>query len=198
VFSLDALDNIMVGIAVPQIQRDLNTSTAAAQWVVSAYVLSFGGFLLLGGRLSDMIGRRRVFLTGMAVLAMGSLLGGIAQVDLLVVIARFLMGFGAALTAPSTLSIIAGTFPEGPQRNRALGTYTACGAFGYSTGVIVGGLLTELSWRWTFMLPVPVAVLAMIGATFLIPRDERRTGPRRNYDVPAPSPSLRRCSCSST
>ncbi|MGH3875859.1 MAG: MFS transporter [Actinophytocola sp.] len=184
-FSLDALDNIMVGIAVPQIQSELGMSTPAAQWVVSAYVLGFGGFLLLGGRLSDLVGRRRMFLVGLAVLAIGSFAGGIADSGTLVIVARFAMGIGAALTAPATLSIIVGNFPEGPQRNRALGIYTACGAVGYSTGVIVGGLLTELSWRWTFMLPVPVALAALIGGLVLVPRDAARprTEGRRHYDV---------------
>jgi MFS family permease len=182
-FSLDALDNIMVGIAVPQIQDELDLSTAEAQWVVSAYVLSFGGFLLLGGRLSDLMGRRRVFLAGLAVLTVGSLLGGVSAVGILVIVARFLMGIGAALTAPSALAIIMSSFPEGPQRNRAIGIYTACGAFGYSTGAIIGGLLTELSWRWTFLLPVPVALAALIGAVYLVPKDVDSGARRRNYDV---------------
>ncbi|MCP3822713.1 MFS transporter [Streptomyces sp. A3M-1-3] len=182
-FSLDALDNIMVGIAVPQIKAELDMTTAAAQWVVSAYVLSFGGFLLLGGRMSDLLGRRRVFLAGLAILALGSFLGGVSTTGVLVIAARFVMGIGAALTAPSALSIIVSTFPEGPQRNRAIGIYTACGAFGYSTGVIVGGLLTELSWRWTFMLPVPVALAALVGGMFLVPRDPERGRDKRNYDV---------------
>ncbi|MEU8542360.1 MFS transporter [Streptomyces sp. NPDC048717] len=182
-FSLDALDNIMVGIATPQIKDEFGMSTSGAQWVVSAYVLGFGGFLLLGGRMSDLLGKRRVFLWGLAVLAAGSLLGGLADTGLLVVAGRFVMGVGAALTAPSALSIVVGTFPEGPQRNRALGIYTACGAVGYSIGVVVGGALTQAGWRWTFMLGVPVALAAFAGALALVPRDPAHDGSRRHYDA---------------
>lgn len=112
-FSLDALDNIMVGIAVPPIQADLGMSTAAVQWVVSAYVLGFGGFLLLGGRMSDLLGRRRVFIVGAVLFAFGTLAGGLATDGLVVIVARFVMGIGAAFTAPAALAIIISTFPEG-------------------------------------------------------------------------------------
>ncbi|MEU0054548.1 MFS transporter [Streptomyces sp. NPDC006309] len=182
-FSLDALDNIMVGIATPQIKDEFDMSTSAAQWVVSAYVLGFGGFLLLGGRMADLLGRRRVFLTGLTVLAAGSLAGSLATSGFVVIVGRLVMGIGAALTAPSALSIVVGNFPEGPQRNRALGIYTACGAVGYSIGVVVGGALTQASWRWTFALSVPVAVAALIGALVLVPRDPAHDGTKRHYDA---------------
>ncbi|MGW2840093.1 MFS transporter [Streptomyces sp. NPDC001493] len=182
-FSLDALDNIMVGIATPQIKAEFDLSNSAAQWVVSAYVLGFGGFLLLGGRMSDLLGRRRVFLTGLVVLIVGSLAGGIANDGTVVVVGRLVMGIGAALTAPSALSIVVGNFPEGPQRNRALGIYTACGAVGYSIGVVVGGSLTQVSWRWTFILSVPVALAALIGALILVPKDAPHDGSKRHYDA---------------
>ncbi|MEU6737183.1 MFS transporter [Streptomyces physcomitrii] len=181
-FSLDALDNIMVGIATPQIKDEFDMSTSAAQWVVSAYVLGFGGFLLLGGRMSDLLGKRRVFLVGLTVLAAGSLAGGLATDGLMVIISRLVMGIGAALTAPSALSIVVSNFPEGPQRNRAIGIYTACGAVGYSIGVVVGGALTQASWRWTFMLSVPVAIAALIGALLLVPKDQPHNGSKRHYD----------------
>ncbi|WP_188269985.1 MULTISPECIES: MFS transporter, partial [unclassified Streptomyces] len=182
-FFLDALDNIMVGIAVPPIQADLGMSTESVQWVVSSYVLGFGGFLLLGGRMADLLGRRRMFLLGVAVFAVGSLVGGLTGEGIVVIVARFVMGIGAAFTAPASLSIIITNFREGPQRNRAVGIYTACGAVGYSTGVIVGGALTSISWRWTFLLPVVVAVIAFAGAVWLVPRDPR--GERRGgkFDV---------------
>ncbi|GAA2156272.1 MFS transporter [Kitasatospora kazusensis] len=180
---LDALDNIMVGIAVPPIKAELGMSTASVQWVVSSYVLGFGGFLLLGGRMADLLGRRRVFLAAVAVFALGSLVGGIASDGTVLIVARFITGVGAAFTAPASLSIIVTTFTEGPQRNRALGIYTACGAVGYSTGVIAGGLLTELGWRWTFFLPVAVALAVLGGAFALVPRDPAYTGGPRNYDV---------------
>ncbi|MCW5254557.1 MULTISPECIES: MFS transporter [unclassified Streptomyces] len=182
-FFLDALDNIMVGIAVPPIQADLGMSTASVQWVVSSYVLGFGGFLLLGGRMADLLGRRRMFLMGVAVFAVGSLVGGLTNDGLVVIIARFVMGIGAAFTAPASLSIIITNFREGPQRNRAVGIYTACGAVGYSTGVIVGGALTEISWRWTFLLPVVVALVAFAGAVVLVPRDVRSTLGSGKFDV---------------
>ncbi|GAA1936812.1 MFS transporter [Kitasatospora viridis] len=182
-FSLDALDNIMIGIATPQIKNEFSMSTSGAQWVVSAYVLGFGGFLMLGGRFSDLLGRRRVFLTGLTVLALGSLLGGTATTGAVVIAGRLVMGIGAALTAPSALSIVVGNFPEGPQRNRALGIYTACGAVGYSIGVVVGGALTEASWRWTFVLSIPVAIAALVGALLLVPKDPANNGGERHYDV---------------
>jgi MFS family permease len=182
-FFLDALDNIMVGIAVPPIQAELGMSTASVQWVVSSYVLGFGGFLLLGGRMADLLGRRRIFLIGVAVFALGSLIGGVTDEGIVVIAARFVMGVGAAFTAPASLSIIVTSFPEGSQRNRALGIYTACGAVGYSTGVIVGGALTEISWRWTFLLPVAVAALAFAGAVVLVPRDVRAQRGEGGFDV---------------
>ncbi|MEE1758769.1 MULTISPECIES: MFS transporter [unclassified Streptomyces] len=182
-FFLDALDNIMVGIAVPPIQSDLGMSTESVQWVVSSYVLGFGGFLLLGGRMADLLGRRRMFLMGVAIFAVGSLVGGLTNEGLVVIIARFVMGIGAAFTAPASLSIIITNFAEGPQRNRAVGIYTACGAVGYSTGVIVGGALTEISWRWTFLLPVAVAILAFVGALVLVPRDPRTNLSGSKFDV---------------
>ncbi|MFJ7270889.1 MFS transporter [Streptomyces sp. NPDC099050] len=182
-FFLDALDNIMVGVAVPPIQADLGMTTAAVQWVVSAYVLGFGGFLLLSGRMADLLGRRRMFLWGVAIFAAGSMVGGITDDGLVVIIARFVMGVGAAFSAPASLSIILTHFPEGPQRNRAVGIYTACGAVGYSTGVIVGGALTEINWRWTFLLPVVVAVFTFIGAMALVPRDIKTDRAGGTFDV---------------
>ncbi|MER6996197.1 MFS transporter [Streptomyces sp. NPDC000410] len=182
-FFLDALDNIMVGIAVPPIQADLGMTTESVQWVVSSYVLGFGGFLLLGGRMADLLGRRRMFLIGVGIFAVGSLIGGLTDDGLIVIAARFVMGIGAAFTAPASLSIIVTSFPEGAQRNRALGIYTACGAAGYSTGVIVGGALTEINWRWTFLLPVAVALIAFVGALALVPRDDAAARGERKLDV---------------
>lgn len=180
---LDALDNAMVGIAVPPIQSDLGMSTASVQWVVSSYVLGFGGFLLLGGRMADLLGRRKVLLVAVAVFALASLAGGLATDGALVIAARFVMGVSAAFTAPAGLAIIMSTFPEGPQRNKAVSIYTACGAAGFSMGLIFGGLLTEIGWRWTFLLPVPVAVGVFLGALALVPRDPARGAGRRKYDV---------------
>jgi MFS family permease len=180
---LDALDNAMVGIAVPPIKADLGMSTAAVQWVVSAYVLGFGGFLLLGGRMADLLGRKRVLLAALAVFAAASLVGGLAQDGTVVIVARFVMGMSAAFSAPAGLAIIVTTFAEGPARNRAVSIYTACGATGFSLGLIAGGLLTEIGWRWTFLLPVLIALLVLVGVSILVNRDAPRQH-RGGYDVP--------------
>src|SRR5205823_4819034 len=154
---LDALDVSMVGVALPSIRTDLHMSTSSLQWVVSAYVLGYGGFLLLGGRAADLFGRRRVFLVALGVFVVASALGGIATDGNLLIATRFIKGVSAAFTAPAGLSIITTSFAEGPARNKALSVYTATGATGFSLGLVFGGLLTQLGWRWTFFLPVPVA-----------------------------------------
>lgn len=180
---LDAMDNAMVGIAVPPIQAELGMSTSAVQWVVSSYVLGFGGFLLLGGRMSDLLGRRKVLLVAVAVFAVASLVGGLADNGTLLIAARFVMGVSAAFTAPAGLAVIMTTFPEGAARNRAVSIYTACGAAGFSSGLILGGLLTEIGWRWTFLLPVPIALAVLVGAAVLVPKDAVLGAVKRRYDV---------------
>jgi MFS family permease len=181
---LDALDNAMVGIAVPPIQNDLGMPTSQLQWVVSAYVLGFGGFLLLGGRMADLFGRRRVLLIAVAVFAVASAVGGLAQDGVVVIIARFVMGVGAAFSAPAGLAIVVTTFPEGPARNRAVSIYTACGAAGFSLGLVAGGLLTEIDWRWTFFLPVLIALAVLVGVRILVPRDTESGDGERRLDIP--------------
>ncbi|MEV4115771.1 MFS transporter [Nonomuraea sp. NPDC049695] len=177
VIFLDALDVSMVGVALPAIQHDLGLSTSSLQWVVSGYVLGYGGLLLLGGRTADLLGRRRVFLVALGVFAVASLLGGIVDDGGLLIAARFVKGVAAAFTAPAALSIITTTFPEGPERNRALSIFTACGASGYSLGLVLSGLLTEIGWRWTLLMPVPVAILALLVAPKVLRgRDERAEG----------------------
>jgi MFS family permease len=180
---LDALDVSMVGVALPSIGTDLHLSTTSLQWVVSGYVLGYGGLLLLGGRAADLLGRRRVFLAALAVFAGASLLGGLVDDGGLLIATRFLKGVSAAFTAPAGLSIITTTFAEGPARNRALSLYTTCGASGFSLGLVLSGLLTSAGWRWTFLMPVPVALLALAFAVRLLPRPsvpERGTG---GYDL---------------
>ncbi|WP_327087530.1 MFS transporter [Nonomuraea sp. NBC_01738] len=172
VIFLDALDVSMVGVALPSIQHDLGLTTSSLQWVVSGYVLGYGGLLLLGGRTADLLGRRRVFLVALAVFAVASLLGGIVDDGGLLIAARFIKGVSAAFTAPAALSIITTTFPEGPQRNKALSVFTAAGASGYSLGLVLSGLLTELGWRWTFLMPVPVAVISLFVALKVLKRGE--------------------------
>ncbi|MEV4353280.1 MFS transporter [Nonomuraea sp. NPDC004186] len=177
VIFLDALDVSMVGVALPAIQHDLGLSTSSLQWVVSGYVLGYGGLLLLGGRTADLLGRRRVFLVALGVFAVASLLGGIVDDGGLLIAARFVKGVAAAFTAPAALSIITTTFPEGPERNKALSIFTACGASGYSLGLVLSGLLTEIGWRWTLLMPVPVAILALLVAPRVLRgRDERAEG----------------------
>ena len=169
---LDALDVSMVGVALPSIRADLGLSTASLQWVVSGYVLGYGGLLLLGGRAADLLGRRRVFLAALAVFAVASLFGGLVSTGPLLIAARLVKGMAAAFTAPAGLSIITTTFAEGPARNRALGIYSAFGAAGFSLGLVLSGLLTEISWRWTLLLPAPVAAVVLAAAVRLIPRDD--------------------------
>ncbi|MEU1876896.1 MFS transporter [Streptosporangium sp. NPDC020072] len=175
VIFLDALDVSMVGVALPSIQADLGLSTSALQWVVSGYVLGYGGLLLLGGRTADLLGRRKVFLAALAVFVFASLLGGLVNDGTMLIAARFVKGVSAAFTAPAALSIITTTFAEGPARNRALSVFTASGASGFSLGLVISGFLTELGWRWTFLMPVPVAIIALFAAMKVLPkrREER-------------------------
>src|SRR3954465_13320099 len=183
VLFLDGLDVSMVGMALPSIEADLGLTTSQLQWVVSSYVLGYGGFLLLGGRAADLIGRRKVLLAGLAVFTVASVLGGLVNDGTLLVLTRFLKGASAAFTAPAGLSIITTTFTEGSARNRALSIYTATGASGFSLGLVLGGLLTELGWRWTFILPVPFALAILLVAPRVIPRDRPSLEGRRRYDI---------------
>ena len=180
---LDALDVSMIGVALPSIRNDLHMSTSSLQWVVSAYVLGYGGFLLLGGRAADLLGRRRVFLISLGVFVVASALGGFANDGSLLIAARFVKGVSAAFTAPAGLSIITTTFAEGPARNKALSFYTATGATGFSLGLVFGGLLTEIGWRWVFFLPAPLALVALLAGIRLVPESSR---PRfaRAFDIP--------------
>jgi EmrB/QacA subfamily drug resistance transporter len=163
------LDIAIVNVALPSIQRDLGVSQSTLQWVVIAYGLLLGGFLLFGGRMADWLGRRRVFLTGLGVFSVASLVAGVAESAGLLIAARGLQGFGAALVAPAALSILAVTFPEGQERNRALGIFGAVGGTSASVGVIASGLLTDgPGWRWVFFINVPVGVLLIgLAAMFL-------------------------------
>ena len=180
---LDALDVSMVGVALPSIRTDLDLSTSALQWVVSGYVLGYGGLLLLGGRAADLLGRRRVFLIALAVFAVASLLGGLVDDGGLLIATRFVKGVAAAFTAPAGLSIITTTFKEGHERNRALSIYTTCGASGFSLGLVLSGLLTEAGWRWTFLMPFPLALLALFAGIKLIPQQATPAREGRGYDL---------------
>ncbi|HJU97735.1 MAG TPA: MFS transporter [Jiangellaceae bacterium] len=160
------LDASVVNIALPSIQADLGFSDANLSWVVTAYVLAFGGLMLLGGRLGDLLGRRRIFMVGIAVFTLASFLGGIAQGEATLLIARALQGVGAAIASPTALALITTTFPAGPPRNRAMAVYAAMSGMGAAIGLIVGGSLTEVSWRWTLFINIPIGILLLV----LVPR----------------------------
>jgi MFS family permease len=181
---LDALDVSMMGVALPSIQADLGLSTRSLQWLVSGYVIGFGGFLLLGGRAADLLGRRKVFLVALAVFLVTSGIGGIANDGSVLIASRFLKGVAAAFTAPAGLSIITTSFAEGPLRNRALAVYTATGGAGFALGLVVGGVLTEISWRLVFLVPVVIAAATLAGGLRLIPADVRAAVGRRDLDLP--------------
>jgi EmrB/QacA subfamily drug resistance transporter len=177
------LDIAVVNVALPSIQADLNFSQENLQWVISAYALVFGGFLLLGGRLADILGRKRVFMTGLVIFSLGSLLCGLAWSETSLIGARALQGLGAATITPSALSILTTTFREGRERNVALGAWGAVGGFGAAAGVLMGGVLTDLlSWEWIFFVNVPVGALALALAPFLL--SESRDAHGQSHDIP--------------
>lgn len=167
---LDGLDISMVGVALPSMGSDLGMDQSQLQWIVSAYVLGYGGLLLLGGRASDLLGRRKVFLTALAVFGVASVISAGTEINSLIIALRFIKGVAAAFTVPAGLSIITTTFAEGPARNKALSIYTVCGASGFSLGLVFGGLLTELSWRATLIFPGPVALLLLVVGARVIPK----------------------------
>ncbi|MDR6437956.1 MFS family permease [Paenarthrobacter nicotinovorans] len=172
VLALDGLDVSMVGVALPSIGQELNLGTDSLQWIVSAYVLGYGSLLLLGGRLADLLGRRRIFLIALTVFAAASLLGGLVDDPAILIATRFVKGLAAAFTAPTGFSIITTNFAEGRERNKALSIFTTFGASGFSLGLVVGGLMTSLSWRWTFLVSVPIAVVVVLLGMKFIPKDK--------------------------
>ena len=156
------LDATIVNVALPHIQRSLGFSGAGLEWIITAYALSFGSLLLLGGRLGDIYGRRRIFIAGIAIFSLGSLLGGFATAQWWLLSARVLQGSGAALIAPTALALIATTFPMGPPRTRALGVYAAMSGAGGAVGLLLGGILTTyVSWRWVFFVNVPIGITVL-------------------------------------
>jgi EmrB/QacA subfamily drug resistance transporter len=163
------LDIAIVNVALPSIQTDLGFSQANLQWVISAYALVFGGFLLLGGRTADLLGRRRVFMGGLILFTIGSLLCGLAWDEASLIGARAIQGLGAATISPAALAILMTTFAEGRERNIALGVWGAVGGFGAAAGVLLGGVLTDaLSWEWIFFVNIPVGVAAFLLAPVLL------------------------------
>ena len=164
------LDATIVNVALPSIQRGLHFSAADLQWVINSYTLMFGGFLLLGGRAADFFGRRRLFLAGVVVFSSASLINALASSSEMLIAGRALQGLGGALVSPAALSIITTTFAEGPDRNKALGVWSAIAAGGAAVGLLLGGVLTDLlSWEWCFFVNVPVGVMAILAALRYVP-----------------------------
>ena len=180
---LVVIDVSIVTLALPAIQRGLGFSPAGLQWVISAYALAFGGFLLLGGRLADLLGRRRILISGAGLFTVASLACGLAGSAGMLVAARAAEGLGAAMMAPAAMSLILAIFPEGAERNRALGALGAVGGAGGAIGVLAGGMLTTwLSWQWIFFVNLPVGALIVAAARPLLP-ESRASQARRRFDV---------------
>ncbi len=178
------LDIAIVNVALPSMQRTLGLSAENIQWVVGGYALTFGGFLMLGGRLADVAGRRRMFLMGLVLFMGASMVGGFSQSGGMLIAARIGQGFAGALVSPAALSLLTTTFKEGRERNRALGMWSAMAAGGASAGLILGGLLTqELSWRFTLFVNVPLGLAAVLLSPVL-PADSARGGAKVNLDIP--------------
>jgi EmrB/QacA subfamily drug resistance transporter len=176
------LDIAIVNVALPSIQVDLGFSQDSLQWVLSAYALVFGGFLLLGGRAADLLGRRRIFIVGIVVFTFGSLLCGLAWDDSALIGARAIQGLGAAIISPAALSILGVTFTEGRERNIALGAWGAVGGFGAAAGVLMGGVLTDaLSWEWIFFVNIPVGIAALALTPLLL--GESRDARVKSFDA---------------
>jgi EmrB/QacA subfamily drug resistance transporter len=181
-FFMVILDAAIVTVALPSIQDDLAFSAQGLQWVVSAYALTFAGLLLLGGRAADLLGRRRVFMVGLALFTLASLLCGLAWSDEALIGARAFQGIGAAVMTPTALSIITTLFPEGAERNKALGIWGALGGFGATTAWLIGGLLVDgLGWEWIFFINIPVGLIAVALCPVLLPESRAATA-RRSYD----------------
>jgi EmrB/QacA subfamily drug resistance transporter len=174
---MDVLDASILNIALPSIKRDLGFTQESLQWVVNGYILTYGGFLLLGGRVADLLGRRRVLVTGLIVFAGSSLIGGLAHSESLLISARFAQGLGAAMLSPAALSSLTTIFRSGRERNTALGAWAAVSGLGGAAGVLFGGLLTEgPGWRWVLFVNVPFAAVALVGAFALLKRERGSAG----------------------
>jgi MFS family permease len=179
---LDAMDVSTIGVALPAIQSELGMPATSLQWAVSAYVLGYGGFLLLGGRVADLFGHRRVFLWSLGVFAAASIAGGFVDSGTTLIAARLIKGIAAAFTAPAALALLLSVFGEGEKRAKALGVFASTGAAGFVLGMVLGGAATLISWRATLVMGAPVAILALVVAPFVLPKDHARTGHRPHFD----------------
>jgi EmrB/QacA subfamily drug resistance transporter len=179
------LDVTVVNVALPSMARELHFASNNLQWVVTAYTLTFGGFLLLGGRTADVYGRRKIFMSAVFAFAMMSLLCGLAQTPNQVIFARAAQGLAAAFMSPAALSIVISEFREGRERNRALGVWAAVSAGGAAVGLLLGGVLTQyLSWRWNFFVNVPVGILVVLASMRLLPRHSGEENKKTSLDLP--------------
>jgi MFS family permease len=177
------LDATIVNVALPSIQKSLHLSPSDLQWVVNAYTLMFGGFLLLGGRMADLMGRKKLFLAGLTVFTIASLLDGLAQSSEFLIFARGLQGLGAALVSPAALSVIMTTFEEGEERTKALGVWSGIAAGGAAVGLLAGGVLTELlDWRWIFFVNVPIGIATFAASLRWVP-ESKVDVEHRSYDI---------------
>lgn len=192
------LDASIVNVALPSIGKALHFSNQNLPWVVNAYLIAFGGFLLLGGRAADLLGRRRVFMGGLIVVAVASLLAGFATSQGELIAARAAQGLGAAILSPAALSIVTNLFRDGAERNKALGAWGAVAGSAGAVGVLLGGVLTSgLSWNWVLWVNVPVTLTALALTPGLIP-ESRSESRRGTSTLPARSPSRPACRCSRT
>src|SRR5438552_6861602 len=178
------LDVAIVNVAIPSIQLKLPTTPATVQWVLIAYSITFGGFLLLGGRMADLLGRRLIFLVGLTLFTVASLVCGLAGSIAILIAARAVQGVGAAIISPAALSIVSTTFEEGADRNKALGIWGALGGSGAAAGVLFGGILVKyLGWDWIFFVNVPVGAVVLLLAMRIVPESTAEIAGRRRFDV---------------
>src|SRR6516164_4901 len=171
---LATMDSTVAIVALPKIQNELSLSDAGRSWVITAYVLTFGGLMLLGGRLGDTIGRKRTFIVGVALFTIASVLCGVAWDETTLVIARLLQGVGSAIASPTGLALIATTFPKGPARNAATAVFAAMTGVGAVMGLVLGGALTEVSWRLAFLVNVPIGLLTIYAAATVVPETQKK------------------------
>src|SRR5246127_3466565 len=178
------LDTTVVNVALPTIKTDLGFSEQSLSWVLNAYALVFGGFLLLGGRAPDRLGRRRLFMAGITLFSGASLVCGLAQSEAMLLASRAAQGLGGAMVSPAALSIILTTFAEGPERNRALAVWGAVAGAGGAVGVLLGGVIVQaISWRWVFFINVPIGAVVLALTPRVVPESRLETGTKRGYDL---------------
>ncbi len=189
---LATMDSTVAIVALPKIQDELSLSDAGRSWVITAYVLTFGGLMLLGGRLGDTIGRKRTFIVGVALFTIASILCGVAWDETTLVIARLLQGVGAAIASPTGLALVATTFPKGPARNAATAVFAAMTGVGSVMGLVVGGALTEVSWRLAFLVNVPIGLVMIYLARTTLRRDPPRADQARRHRRHPGHPGLHR------